>query len=178
MPVRFCCQPAYCSTWCGDLPAEELSLELRPSEQDVELLCGSAIFHLRVLRAEDFPTLPDAADASQKSRSAFPPTRSCGLSRPASPPWRCHQTRPVLTGILISASDREWRMVATDSYRLSVKRTALDTLPAGSIGRANVPARALQELNPAAAGKILANSRARLAIKSSYLMTACSGRKR
>ncbi len=55
------------------------------------------------------------------------------------------ETRPVLTGILISASDRELRMVATDSYRLSVKRTTLETALQGSL-EANVPARALQEL--------------------------------
>src|SRR5207248_7439376 len=49
------------------------------------------------------------------------------------------------TGILVSASDRELRMVATDSYRLSVKETALDApLPSGF--EVNVPARALQEL--------------------------------
>ena len=51
----------------------------------------------------------------------------------------------MLTGILVSASDRELRMVATDSYRLSVKETTLETpLPSGF--EVNVPARALQEL--------------------------------
>ena len=40
------------------LPAAELTLELRAAEQDVELICGSATFHLRTLRSEDFPTLP------------------------------------------------------------------------------------------------------------------------
>ena len=37
------------------------------------------------------------------------------------------ETRPVLTGILVSASERELRMVATDSYRLSVKETPLES---------------------------------------------------
>jgi len=55
------------------------------------------------------------------------------------------ETRPILTGILVSASERELRMVATDSYRLSVKETALDADLDGSF-EANVPARALQEL--------------------------------
>jgi DNA polymerase-3 subunit beta len=55
------------------------------------------------------------------------------------------ETRPVLTGILVSASGSEVRMVATDSYRLSVKETVLDTaLSAGF--EVNIPARALQEL--------------------------------
>jgi DNA polymerase-3 subunit beta len=55
------------------------------------------------------------------------------------------ETRPVLTGILVSASGQELRMVATDSYRLSVKRTQLEAPLDGSF-EANVPARALQEL--------------------------------
>jgi DNA polymerase-3 subunit beta len=45
----------------------------------------------------------------------------------------------------MSASGEELRMVATDSYRLSVKQTVLDPPLQGSL-EANVPARALQEL--------------------------------
>jgi DNA polymerase-3 subunit beta len=55
------------------------------------------------------------------------------------------ETRPVLTGILVSASGRELRMVATDSYRLSVKETTLES-ELSSAFEVNVPARALQEL--------------------------------
>ena len=69
------------------LPAEELSLELRPSEQDVELLCGGAIFHLRTLRAEDFPALPSAAEESTHDpsrrglRADHRASRSLGIPR-------------------------------------------------------------------------------------------------
>ena len=42
------------------LPADELTLELRAAEQDVELTSGSATFHIRTLRLEDFPPLPGA----------------------------------------------------------------------------------------------------------------------
>jgi DNA polymerase-3 subunit beta len=55
------------------------------------------------------------------------------------------ETRPILTGILVSAANTELRMVATDSYRLSVKETLLESPLQGSF-EANVPARALQEL--------------------------------
>ena len=40
------------------LPKESLTLEYRPSEQDVEVVSGSARFHLRTLPREDFPILP------------------------------------------------------------------------------------------------------------------------
>jgi DNA polymerase-3 subunit beta len=55
------------------------------------------------------------------------------------------ETRPVLTGVLISAGGQELTMVATDSYRLSVKHAALEAPLDGAL-EANVPARALQEL--------------------------------
>ncbi len=124
------------------LPADAATLELRPAEQDVELLCGGAVFHLRTLRAEDFPSLPIPADEARMTlpAEAFVQT----IERVARSASR-DETRPVLTGILISAADRELRMVATDSYRLSVKRTTLET-PLQSSLEANIPARALQEL--------------------------------
>ncbi|MEA2152495.1 MAG: polymerase subunit beta [Solirubrobacteraceae bacterium] len=124
------------------LPAPEVSLELRSAEQDVELISGPATFHLRTLRAEDFPTLPEP---SPETRVALPVDAFVAtISRVARSASR-DETRPVLTGILMSASGQELRMVATDSYRLSVKETALDAPLQGSL-EANIPARALQEL--------------------------------
>ena len=52
------------------LPAEELSIELRAAEQDVELVCGGATFHIRTLRAEDFPALPSPAEDSRMTLPA------------------------------------------------------------------------------------------------------------
>ncbi|HUA03144.1 MAG TPA: DNA polymerase III subunit beta [Solirubrobacteraceae bacterium] len=124
------------------LPAETVSLELRGSQQDVELVSGNATFHIRTLRAEDFPPFPepDPDSAVTLPVEAFVST----ALKVASSASR-DETRPVLTGILVSASDRELRMVATDSYRLSVKETTLENaLPSGF--EVNVPARALQEL--------------------------------
>jgi DNA polymerase III subunit beta len=124
------------------LPAEQVTMELRTAEQDVELICGPTTFHLRTLRAEDFPTLPDPAPDTRVTlpMDAFVQT----VSRVARSASR-DETRPVLTGILMSAAGQELRMVATDSYRLSVKQTALESSLQGSL-EANVPARALQEL--------------------------------
>jgi DNA polymerase-3 subunit beta len=124
------------------LTAQTLAIELRAAETDVAVVCGAATFHFRTLRAEDFPALPRPAAEGRISlpTSAFVDTVA-KVSRSASH----DETRPVLTGILVSASGQELVMVATDSYRLSVKRTTLDSPLNGSF-EANVPARALQEL--------------------------------
>jgi len=124
------------------LPAEEVTLELRPSEQDVELVGDAAMFHIRTLRLEDFPPFPEAEGDGRVEvpGPAFVET-VLKVARSASR----DETRPVLTGILVSASADELRMVATDSYRLSVKETRLESALEGAF-EANVPARALQEL--------------------------------
>src|SRR4051794_2140589 len=41
------------------LPGASVSLELRPAEQDVEIVAGSATFPIRTLRLEDFPPFPE-----------------------------------------------------------------------------------------------------------------------
>src|SRR5215216_6650516 len=124
------------------LPGDSVTLELRSAEQDVEIVAGAANFHIRTLRLEDFPPFPEPEGDGrvQVPGAAFVATVG-KVARSASR----DETRPVLTGILVSASGDELRMVATDSYRLSVKETKLDAPLSGSF-EANVPARALQEL--------------------------------
>jgi DNA polymerase-3 subunit beta len=125
------------------LPKEDLSLEYRSSQQDVEVVSGPSTFHLRTLPSEDFPRLPERPTDTSLSvpAGAFVET----VARVARSASR-DETRPHLTGVLVSASERELRMVATDSYRLSVKETALEEPLTGSL-EANVPARTLQELS-------------------------------
>ncbi|MBA2360670.1 MAG: DNA polymerase III subunit beta [Actinobacteria bacterium] len=125
------------------LPQDSLSLEYRPSQQDVEVISGSACFHLRTLPLEDFPKLPeaDAGSALAVPAAAFVET----IGRVARSASR-DETRPHLTGVLVTAEASDLRMVATDSYRLSVKETKLSSPLAGSL-EANVPARTLQELS-------------------------------
>jgi DNA polymerase-3 subunit beta len=103
---------------------------------------GNATFHIRTLRTEDFPPFPEPGDDSAVS---LPAAAFVSTALKVAGSASRDETRPVLTGILVSASDRELRMVATDSYRLSVKETTLEAaLPSGF--EVNVPARALQEL--------------------------------
>ena len=123
------------------LPKDELSLEYRSAQQDVEVVSGTAKFHLRTLPLDDFPKLPEPGGSTMRVPSqAFVET----INRVARSASR-DETRPHLTGVLVSASGQELRMVATDSYRLSVKETALEHPLDGEL-EANVPARTLQEL--------------------------------
>src|SRR3954454_20797442 len=124
------------------LPNDDLALEYRSQTQDVEIVSGTAKFHLRTLPTEDFPKLPEKDDAPTVSVPAPAFTETVNrVGRAASR----DEARPHLTGVLVTASGTELRMVATDSYRLAVKETKLESALDGEL-EVNVPVRALQEL--------------------------------
>jgi DNA polymerase III subunit beta len=123
------------------LPNGQVTLALRTEQRDVELTAGSARFHLRTLSAEDFPRLPElGADAARLPATPLAET----IERVARAASR-DEVRPILTGVLVQVEDNQLTMVATDSYRLSVKHAELEVSLPEAI-EANVPARALREL--------------------------------
>jgi len=123
------------------LPDGQVSLALRESEKDVEITAGSSKFHLRTLPADDFPRFPEPeGDPVELPAEALRDT----INRVARAASR-DEARPVLTGVLVTAEGDQLTMVATDSYRLAVKRTKLDSAVPERL-EANVPARALREL--------------------------------
>ena len=123
------------------LPDGEVGIELRESERDVEITAGSSRFHLRILPADDFPRFPES-DGDPVELQAQPMQET--IARVARAASR-DEARPVLTGVLVTVEGEELTMVATDSYRLAVKRTALGSAAAEKL-EANIPARALREL--------------------------------
>jgi DNA polymerase-3 subunit beta len=123
------------------LGSAAVEIELREAERDVEIRSGGSSFHLRILAAEDFPKLPDGGPEPMKIPAAALAETVELVARAASR----DDMRPVLTGVLVAAAGQEITMVATDSYRLAVKRTELEG-PIGGELEANIPAKALREL--------------------------------
>jgi DNA polymerase-3 subunit beta len=131
------------------LPGGELSLAHDRSEGVVRLSARDNEYRIRAYAAEDFPQLPkfDEAEAFKMSGEALVET-----VEKVSRSYSRDETRPVLTGILISFEESRVRMVTTDSYRLSIKETELATTFDGS-REAIIPARAMQEV-----GRIFSSS--------------------
>ena len=123
------------------LPESEVSIEHKLEEAVCEITCGTASYRLHTYNAEDFPRLPstDGIELHEVDRHTMLETIA-RVSRSASR----DESRPVLTGVLVQFEPGRLVMAATDSYRLSMKETALE----GSIPEleAIVPARALAEL--------------------------------
>jgi DNA polymerase-3 subunit beta len=126
------------------LPGGSFTLEHDASEGTVRLVAGENEYRIRAYAAEDYPQLP-----------AFPEEGSFRMSgeslvetvEKVSRSYSRDETRPVLTGILISFEDSRVRMVTTDSYRLSIKETELATTAFEGSREAIIPARAMQEVS-------------------------------
>ncbi len=122
------------------LPESKVTIEYRPEEGVAQVASGSATYRLNTYSAEDFPRLPPVdAQLHAIDREALLET----VDRVARSASR-DESRPVLTGILVRFETGKLVMVATDSYRLSVKETEL--VAAAPELEAIIPARALQEL--------------------------------
>src|SRR5215210_3285217 len=126
------------------LPGGGFSLEHEASEGTVRLVAGENEYRIRAYAADDYPQLP-----------AFPEEGTFRMSgeslvetvEKVSRSYSRDETRPVLTGILISFEDSRVRMVTTDSYRLSIKETELATTAFEGSREAIIPARAMQEVS-------------------------------
>jgi len=125
-----------------ELPAPQVSFEFREAERDVEVISGDAKFEIRALSVDEFPKLPEAGE---QTLTLPAPTLVEMVERVARAASR-DEARPILTGVHVTAEGSALTMVATDSYRLSVRRTEVEGGLGGSL-EANVPARALRELS-------------------------------
>jgi DNA polymerase III subunit beta len=123
------------------LPDADVEIDHKPEEGVVVLTCGTATYKLHTYNPDDFPTLPDV------DKVQFVPVDRAAVLETAKRVARAasrDESRPVLTGILVRFEPGKLVMAATDSYRLSVKETAVEG-EAPDL-EAIVPAKALTEL--------------------------------
>jgi DNA polymerase-3 subunit beta len=112
-------------------------------QSQARIRCAAYEGALRLLPAEDFPTLqPPKGTRLVASASAF--AEAVGqVARAASR----DEARPVLTGVLLEVSREGVTLVATDSYRLAVRDLVATS---EGEGKAIVPERAMSEAGRAA----------------------------
>jgi DNA polymerase-3 subunit beta len=118
------------------------AVEVEVGSDEARITAGRSEFTLRVLPADEFPKLPvPATEAVTLDSAEF----SAALKQVV-PAASSDDSRPILTGVLLAAEETGLRLVATDSYRLSVR-----DLPGTSVlaegQHVLVPSRALHELS-------------------------------
>jgi DNA polymerase-3 subunit beta len=111
-------------------------------EDEVEISAARSRFVVRTYNVQEFPVLPDIRTEQAWLSSAGLAEGLRQVVRAAS----TDDTRPLLTGVLVSTEPTGVRLVATDSYRLAWRDLPGGTsLPDGT-DQILVPARALNEL--------------------------------
>lgn len=128
------------------LPPGTVTIEHRADEGCAELSAGSYSSRLNIFAAEDFPRLPQLDVPVHAVETGSLLDTIDRVSRSSSR----DESRPVLTGIQVRFEGQTLSMAATDSYRLSFKRTELAATSPDI--DAIIPARALAELSRIAVG--------------------------
>ena len=117
-----------------------------PDSDEVTVSLGRAAYSLRTYPLADYPKLP-AVPAPTSTLPALDFVQ--GLSQVVSAASDDLSGRPLLTGVLFTQHEGTMRLVATDSYRLSI-RDVPGVPPLSSNGDVLVPAKTLTEVLRAA----------------------------
>jgi DNA polymerase-3 subunit beta len=116
------------------------AVTLASSDGEVEIMGAGPRFSLRELPVDEFPHLGDvdfegSVEVDGDEMAAAIAQATVGAS--------VDSARPILTGVLFEQDDEGIRLVATDSYRLAVRKVPDVKLTEGGL----VPARGLRELS-------------------------------
>lgn len=117
------------------------SVSVEVTDDEARIASGRSDFNLRLLPADDFPRLPDVSGTAVTTDAAV----LADAFRQVVPAASRDDARPILTGVLVAATDAGLRLVATDSYRLAVRDLPGVTM----LGRGQqvlVPAKGLGEV--------------------------------
>ena len=131
------------------LPNDRIDFSLNQRTQTVNLRCARFEANIKGIDAEEFPTLPSTGDGFKILVDAPTLHDSIGQVVFAA---ATDESRPVLTGVLVTFKDGAMTLVAADGFRMAVKNSPLSN-PVEQEISVIVPARALREL-----GRIVADS--------------------
>jgi DNA polymerase-3 subunit beta len=124
------------------LPPGNISMDLNPRTQTLNLAAGRTQAHVKGIDAQEFPLIPsaDLDTALELNVEDFREMIAQVTFAAAT-----DEARPILTGVLARIDGRVLKLEAADGFRLAVRTAHLSSPPAHSV-TAVIPARALTEL--------------------------------
>lgn len=102
----------------------DAAVHVRAEDEQAFVTCDTSSFSIKALNPEDFPGFP-SVDTHQKIEIPF--AQFSSMVKRVSRVVSKDESRPILTGVLITLENGLLRMVATDSYRLAVTEASLDS---------------------------------------------------
>jgi DNA polymerase-3 subunit beta len=134
------------SEFITSLPNDRIDMELNVRTHTVQLSCPSSQAHIKGIDASEFPPIPNVVQEGATTATVkIEPDLLREVISQVAFAAAADESRPVLAGVLVSFSDGQLTMAATDGFRLSV-RTA--NLPVSTPQKLDVlvPARTLNEV--------------------------------
>jgi len=125
-----------------NLEQGKISLVLDLNKNKLIIKSNQSQFEINTLPVADYPPFPEIEEG--KSLKITNNELTEALRQVAISISR-DETRPTLTGLYLNLEKEKTRVVATDSYRLSVKE--IKTAPRGPEGSLLMPRRAIEELS-------------------------------
>ena len=124
------------------LPDDKVELTLNTRAQSLNVHCGTSNFNIKGIDAQEFPPMPapDLTSGVELNVADFKE-----MIRQVSFAASTDEARPVLQGVMMSISDNEITLAATDGFRISVRTASLSNSISSPV-KVNIPARSLSEL--------------------------------
>ena len=102
----------------------DAAVHVRVEEEQAFITCDTSSFSIKALNPDDFPGFP-AVDVQQRIEIPF--SQFASMVKRVSRVVSRDESRPILTGVLVTLESGLLRMVATDSYRLAVTEATLSS---------------------------------------------------
>jgi DNA polymerase-3 subunit beta len=132
----------------GSLGGGDIQMVLKAGTKTMNLKCGRYEANINGIDAEDFPAVPSVGEGPRCRILAK--TLRAGINQVAFAA-ATDETRPVLSGVLLTVHEDELTMAAADGFRLAVRTVPLAEAAKGGGDEGElkllVPARALTELS-------------------------------
>lgn len=102
----------------------EAAITLTVEGETASITCLQSSFTVKTMSPDDFPQFPEVATERPLS---LPALSISNVVKHVSKAVSRDETRPVLTGVLLTIEGKRLKMVSTDSYRLAVKETIVES---------------------------------------------------
>lgn len=102
----------------------DAAVHVKAEDEQAFITCDTSSFSIKSLNPDDFPGFP-AVDVQQRIEIPF--AQFASMVKRVSRVVSRDESRPILTGVLVTLESGLLRMVATDSYRLAVTEAALNS---------------------------------------------------
>ncbi|MPZ13230.1 MAG: DNA polymerase III subunit beta [Chloroflexi bacterium] len=126
----------------ASLGGGDIQMEIKPGTRTMHLACGRFEANINGIDADDFPAAPAVGDGS-RCRIAAKTLRTAITQVVFAA--AADETRPVLSGVLVTIDGSELTMAAADGFRLAVRAVSLAD-PVAEKLTLLAPARTLNEL--------------------------------